>query len=312
MRSVWLPAARQRALETLSHSALSTAHAVAVGRPDVAFVFNAANAPFVRALQAAGIRCALHTDGLEWQRGKWGRAGRRYYLASERFGASHADTIISDAEEISRYYRDRYGRPSEVIAYGADVISPSPEPVEAMGLEPGGYYLAVARLEPENHVDVIVAGYSRTPTTRPLVVVGAAPYERDYQRRLYAAAARDPRVRMLGSVWDERVDALYAHTAMYLHGHSVGGTNPSLLRAMGAGAPVGAWDVIFNREVTQADHRCFFRSPDGVARLIADAEADPAWWAASGRAGQQRVALAYRWDDVASAYERVADKLASL
>ena len=312
MRCVPLPAARHRALETLSHSAVSSLHAAAISRPDVAFVFNAANAPFVRLLQAFGIRCALHTDGLEWQRGKWGPIGRRYYLLSERFGAMHADLIISDAEEISRYYAVRYNRPSEVISYGAELISPPASIVASMGLTPGEYYLAVARLEPENHVDVIVDGYGQTSSTRPLVVVGSTPYPRDYQNRLLATAAMDSRVAMLGSIWDERIDALYAHTAMYLHGHSVGGTNPSLLRAMGAGAPVGAWDVVFNRQVTQAPSRCFFDRPQGVARLIEDCETDPSFWAANGAAGRKRVDMHYRWDDVAAAYERVADKLAAL
>jgi glycosyltransferase involved in cell wall biosynthesis len=317
MRLVWLPAMRRRSLETLSHTALSVVHAVLRSRPDVAFVFNAANAPFVPLLQAAGVQCALHTDGLEWQRGKWGRAGRRYYLRTERLGARRAHALISDHAEISRYYRDRYGRASTMIEYGADVISPSAEGLASLGLTSGEYFLAVARLEPENHVDVIIEGFRRTALSgdaaeRPLVVIGDATYRTAYHRDLLRAAEADPRVRMVGALWDERIDALYAHAALYLHGHSVGGTNPSLLRAMGAAAPVAAWDVEFNRYVLgEPPARCLFSSPDEVAAVLVDAARDPEFWALQGKRNQQRVADHYRWDAVAEAYEALARSLAS-
>ena len=176
----------------------------------------------------------------------------------------------------------------------------------------GGYHLVVARFEPENHVLEIVRGYVESASAMPLVVVGDAPYAQAYRSQVGAGSCRDDsRVRLLGSVWDaELLDTLYAHATSYLHGHSVGGTNPSLLRAMGAGAPVTAYDVVFNREVAGAAG-VFFTDPAGVARACQAAESDPLATAARGLAGQSDVASRYRWDDVADRYEDLAEELLS-
>src|SRR6185503_12367589 len=118
----------------------------------------------------------------------------------------------------------------------------------------GGFHLVVARFEPENHVDLAVEGYRRSGATLPLVVVGSAPYADEYTNRIHAIAEGDPRIRLLGGVWDQdQLDQLYAHALTYIHGHSVGGTNPSLLRAMGAATAVLGYDVVFNREVAGED-----------------------------------------------------------
>ena len=123
-------------------------------------------------------------------------------------------------------------------------------------------------MESENHVDVIIEGYTRSAAAKPLVVVGTVPYASDHQRRVTELARAYSRVRLLGGVWDQDLlDTLYAGSASYLHGHSVGGTNPSLLRAMGAAANVIAWEVNINREVL-ADTGQFFGSPEQLAPLL--------------------------------------------
>ena len=168
--------------------------------------------------------------------------------------------------------------------------------------------LMVARFEPENHVDVIVDGYRSSRAELPLVVVGAAPYSDAYTARVHALG--DARVRFLGGLWDqEQLDQLYANARTYLHGHSVGGTNPSLLRAIGAGAATIAYDVRFNREVLGGDGR-YFRSPAQVARLLEVAEEDADAMAACGAALRAR-AGAYDWDRVADAYEDLCRRLAA-
>ncbi|NKY40784.1 DUF1972 domain-containing protein, partial [Cellulomonas septica] len=274
MRLVHLPALRRRSLETLSHTALSVGHQVA-HRHDAVVVFNAANAVFLPALRAARIPVATHVDGLEWRRAKWGGAGRRYYRAAEALAVRWSDALIADAAGIADYYTAEFGARTEQIAYGAPLLDDLGTGMLAdAGLEPRGYHLVVARFEPENHVELVVEGYRRSGARLPLVVVGSAPYADEYTRRVHAAA--DDRVRFLGGVWDQDLlDQLYAHALTYLHGHSVGGTNPSLLRAIGAGAPTVAYDVSFNREVL-GDAGRWFATPDDVARLVEDAEADPA------------------------------------
>ena len=118
MRLVNLPAVRRRSLETLSHSGLSIAHA-AWHRPDAMVVFNAANAPFLPLLRARGVPVATHVDGLEWQRSKWGGAGRRYYRLAESLAVRWSDALIADSLGIQDYYRDEFGARTELISYGA-------------------------------------------------------------------------------------------------------------------------------------------------------------------------------------------------
>jgi glycosyltransferase involved in cell wall biosynthesis len=187
------------------------------------------------------------------------------------------------------------------------VIAPGSDRLADLGLTPDGYHLVVARFEPENHVHMIVEGYVRSAARKPLVVVGSAPYSDEYTARVRRAA--DERVHFLGGVWDQdQLDQLYANAYTYLHGHSVGGTNPSLLRAIGAGAAVLAYDVDFNREVV-ADAGRFFVSPADVATLVDAAEADPVPVARAGRRAST-LAKNYDWDDVASGYEDLALRLA--
>lgn len=310
MQLVHLPAVRRKAAETLSHTTLSVFHAAArkVARQgaDVALVFNAANAPLLPLLRALRIPVATHVDGLEWKRAKWSGAGQRYYLNAERWAVRWSDALIADAQGIQDYYRERYGASSVMIPYGAPILTaPNLDKLREAGHEPGGYHLVVARFEPENHVHLAIEGYRRANVTKPLVIVGSAPYSDAYTAKLHELAGGDERIKFLGGVWDqELLDALYAGALTYVHGHSVGGTNPSLLRAMGAGAATVAYDVVFNREVL-GDTGRFWDGPAALARLLEAAEADPAAEADRGEAARKRAAERYVWDDVAVAYEKL-------
>ena len=307
MRVVELPAMRRRSLETLSHTGVSIAHLLRRVHPDVAFVFNAANSLFLPALRAARIPVATHVDGLEWKRGKWGPAGQRYYRAAEAAAVRFSDALIADAQGIADYYAQEFSAPTELISYGAPQVPTRTDRLAELSLEAGGYHLVVARFEIENHVDVVVDGYTRSSARRPLVVVGSAPYSDEYTRRIESLA--DARVRLLGGVWDqELLDQLYTGALIYHHGHSVGGTNPSLLRAIGAGTAVDAFDVSFNREVLGEAGR-YWSDADDVAGLVDSAEADPAAQLERGARSLERARL-YDWDEVADRYEALARRLA--
>lgn len=310
MDLVHLPAVRTKVAETLSHSALSVLHAVTHTRPDAAFVFNAANAPLVPGLRMRGIPTAVHVDGLEWKRAKWGGGARRYYRFAEQFAVRHADALIADADGIADYYRDEFGVSTTLLTYGAPVLTNVPSNrLAELGLTPNGYHLVVARFEPENHVDLILRGYRESSAALPLVVVGSAPYAAAHTDTIASIAASDPRIRLLGGIWDqELLDQLYVHAAAYLHGHSVGGTNPSLLRAMGAGTPVVAFDVTFNREVLGVDG-AYFDEPASVAQHLHTAEAH-GFGADIGQRLQDSVRQRYNWDVVAAGYESLAFRLA--
>jgi glycosyltransferase involved in cell wall biosynthesis len=309
MQLVQLPAIRRRSLETLSHSALSIAHLVVRRRADVALVFNSANSPLLPPLRMAGVPVATHVDGLEWQRGKWGAIGQRYYRLAESIAVRWSDALIADAAGISNYLEAEFGAASELLVYGAPLVySSNPESLRPLDLLPKQYHLVVARLEPENHVDVIVEGYASSNAKLPLVVVGSAPYAEQYSARVRELA--DERVRFLGGVWDQDLlNELYANALTYLHGHSVGGTNPSLLRAIGAGAATDAYDISFNREVLGSVGR-YWSSPADVSSLVMSTEADPSAAVLRGQKSRER-AKTYDWDEVAAGYERLCEGLAS-
>ena len=180
MRLVELPSVKNRSLETLSHTALSVVHLLRRTHPDAAFVFNAANSPFLPALRAARVPVATHVDGLEWRRGKWGPTGKRYYRAAEALAVRYSDALIADAQGIADYYTDEFNAPTDLISYGAPRITADTSRLAELDLAPKGFHLVVARFEMENHVDVIVEGYVRSGATLPLVVVGSAPYADAY------------------------------------------------------------------------------------------------------------------------------------
>ncbi|WP_186307653.1 DUF1972 domain-containing protein [Microbacterium sp. 1.5R] len=312
MRVVHLPAIPVKQIETLSHTGLSVLHLMTRRRPHATFVFNAANSPFLPILRARGAKVALHMDGLEWRRSKWGPRGRAYYRRAEEFGVRTADALIADAPGIADYYSHQFGVPTELIRYGAPILDGLPaRGVRELDLEPDGYHLVVARFEPENHVREIVRGYSDSAATLPLVVVGSAPYSAEYTQEIERIADADDRIRLVGGVFDqELLDALYANALTYVHGHSVGGTNPSLLRAMGAATAVIGYDVPFNREVLD-DEGWLFTTPSDVADRILAAEADRGGTAERGRRHRERARESFRWDDVADAYEDLARRIAS-
>lgn len=311
MQLVHLPALHTKSLETLTHTALSVLHLITRRRKtNVAFVFNAANAPFLPFLRLRRVPVAVHVDGLEWKRAKWSGFGARFYRTVEALSVRWADALIADARAIGDYYQQEFGVAATFIAYGAPILRDlDSDKVAELDLKPRQYHLVVARFEPENKVLEIVRGYTASSAEHPLVVVGSAPYADEYTAEIQAVADADSRIRLLGGVWDQDLlNQLYAHALTYLHGHSVGGTNPSLLRAMGAGAPVVAFDVNFNREVL-GDVGQFFSDETQLAALVLKGEADPVAAGQRGRAVQSRAEATYDWDEVADRYEELAASL---
>ena len=302
MKLVNLPAIHHRMAETLSHTSLSAAHAIVKDRPDVCLLMNAGNAPFLGPLKLAGIPTAIHLDGLESRREKWRGLGARYYRWAEKSAVKHGRFLISDAQAIATHVRDQYGRSSEVIAYGADVINPGSDRLAELNLTPGEYHLIVARLEPENHVLESVVGYTRSQQVQPLIVVGSAPYSDWYIQQVKQAA--DSRTRFLGGIYDqELLNQLYANATTYTHGHSVGGTNPSLLRAMGAGAEILAFDCDFNREVTD-NKALYWTTAEDFTELL-----DNFTPTGMGEILQQRVGSTYQWEQITDQYEDLIKRM---
>ncbi len=308
---VFLPAPGGKNFESIVHSNLAMLHAAFQGF-DVVIVADPGNAPFGVPLWLRRTPTIYLTDGLGWQRRKWGALQRRYYRWSEAVCARIATWLVTDSREMQRYYRTTYRTDSTFIPYSGEVGDPPDiAALKRFGVEPGGYYLVVARIEPENNVDLIIREYRASGVARPLVVVGSSPYGTPYAAAI--AAEADEKVLCLGGIFDSAaLNALYADCYAYLHGHEVGGTNPSLLRAMHGGAACIPIDVVFHREVVGDDTPYFAKAPGSLSAILSRLDADPAEVRRLGAAARARVDALYRWDAVAAAYATLVRDLDTL
>jgi glycosyltransferase involved in cell wall biosynthesis len=212
----------------------------------------------------------INPDGLEWARAKWGFVAKFYFRLMEWVSVRVATRLIADSKAIADCLSRRHGklRMCSVIAYGCDVIdaAPSVEPLSEWNLTPNGYYLVVCRLEPENHVREIIRAFQQTASGKVLVVVGDRLARTHYVEQL--RAVQDIRIRMIGPVYDRAtLTSLRYHSFAYLHGHSVGGTNPSLLEAMGCANLIVVHDNAFNRE-TLGSAALFFAGIGDLAQTL--------------------------------------------
>jgi glycosyltransferase involved in cell wall biosynthesis len=216
-----------------------------------------------------GNQVWINMDGLEWSRAKWGPIARCYLKCAEAIAMRTPDRIIADAAAIKANLQSRYRRlpPCDVIPYGCEIVSSADaEQLDRFGLHPRSYYLVVCRFEPENHVKEVIEGFLDSDTPARLVLVGDCCRPSPYVRSL--TEYKDQRLRFTGPIYDvSLLQALRYFCRAYLHGHSVGGTNPSLLEAMGCGNIVIAHDNPFNREVLGSSG-FFFSTPKELITCI--------------------------------------------
>lgn len=253
-----------------------------------------------------GVPSVMNMDGIEWKREKWSLPQRTWLWLNEWAGARAANHLIADHPEIATHLqRHTSARKITVIPYGADALtSASIEPMHANHLTPKAYDLLIARPEPENSIVEIVRAYSVRRRHVPLVVLGNyAPETNQYHRRVLDMAGPD--VRFLGSIYDrEIVRSLRFYARAYVHGHRVGGTNPSLVESMAAGNAIIAHDNRFTRWVA-GDGARFFKDSDDLAALLATLEADPDQFTLMETESRKRHAELFTQEKVLSAYENV-------
>jgi glycosyltransferase involved in cell wall biosynthesis len=251
-----------------------------------------------------GSRVWVNTDGIEWRRAKFTWPQRAYLAAAEALSVLFASRIVADAAAIADYLRKRYPglRQVSTVAYGANVPDEEPngELIKEWCLTPDGYYILVSRLEPENHVLEIVEGFERTNSSLPLVVLGSIENPNEYVRTLLAHGSA--RVRFVGAVYDKtKLEALRFHARAYFHGHSVGGTNPSLLEAMACSNLVIAHDNPFNHEVL-SDAGLFFSTRDDLATIVKDVDENRVNGNTRRRKSAEIIRSRYNWDQIADRY----------
>jgi len=300
MRLRYLPAIRHKYFETVVHTFLSTLDLLG-RRPDAALYCNAANAAFTALPRLFGVPVALNVDGLERHRKKWNFLGRAWYLFSERLSTWFPNAVVSDARAIADYYQERYGVHTHFIPYGAETGKVPPgETLQALGLEPGRYFLYVSRFEPENNALLVREAFERVATDMKLVLVGDAPYARAYIERV--RDTRDPRVVLPGAIYGEGYRELTSNCFAYIHATEVGGTHPALIEAMGRGALALYLNTPENAEVA-GDAGIPFERDNLTAQMrgaLDLTEQEREQWRARA---VERVRRSYSWDAVTDAYE---------
>lgn len=263
VRRVHVPVTQPGALGTIAFDWKCTRHAMRTKSLVLVLGYN--TAIFTAAYRLLGIPTVMNMDGVEWKRRKYNALQRAWMLLNEQLGRRLADTLIADHPVIAKRLRRSADVP--VIPYGAREVRAADAALLApFGLTPGGYVLVIARPEPENSILEIVRAFGAPTNGMLLVVLGNYRNDVRYERQVLEAAS--DRVRFPGAVYDhDVVDALRHHARLYVHGHTVGGTNPALVEALGAGAPVLAHDNEYNRWVA-GDAAEYFADEAGCAGAL--------------------------------------------
>lgn len=204
-------------------------------------------------------------DGLEWQRAKWSFFVKKITKWFERVAVEKSPFLISDNKGIQDYLKKEYNVESRMIPYPADEVLPDPSFIEKYNISKFSYFLIIARLEPENNIEVILDGYLKSKTLLPFIVIGNT--QTQYGKLLKEKYKKNS-VIFLGSIFNkEHLDSFRGFSKCYFHGHSVGGTNPALLEAMAAKSFICAHDNVFNRDVLE-ENAIFFTNDMEIAEIL--------------------------------------------
>jgi len=303
VRLIYLPSIETKKLGTPTHTLLCAVD-VLFSKVDIVLVMNIVNFAQCAILRLFGQQFAIMVDGQDWKRGKWGRLAKSYfYWCAKHIGRICPRGVITDAEGMRRIYLDEFHTPSACIASGADIeVSTRPEIVREYGLEPFEYYLIASRLVPENNADLIVKAFEQVRSKRLLAIAGTANYRSEFVKQL--KRTKDPRVRFLGHVADPgHMKELHCNVYAYLHGHSLGGINPSLLRALGCGNCILALDTPFNAEPLRGYGILFAHNANDLAQKLQDVDDHPDLAAEYRRRAPERIREAYSWETITEQYE---------
>lgn len=243
-------------------------------------------------------------DGLEWKRSKYSGPVRNFLKAAERWAALKSDYLIADSKGIQTYLWDKYKKTSEFIAYGATPVEDTNESALAQyGFEKFKYNMLIARMEPENNIEVIIRGHLKASNKTPLLVVGGVNNQFGKQlKEKYSS----PSIIFPGGIYDlNTLDSLRFYSNLYFHGHSVGGTNPSLLEAMSSNALIVANENIFNRSVLEED--AFYFSDEADVAAVLNKELKKADYSQMLQNNRNKILNNYSWTQIVNQLESFFD-----
>src|SRR5688572_1301554 len=211
-----------------------------------------------------------HMDGLEWKRSKYSGPVQQFLKYAEQLAVKYSQFFIADSEFIQSYLKNKYGISSKYIPYGAEIYNnENPAYLEEFKVIPDNYYVLMARIEPENNIEMILEAFHQSSSAKKFLVLGNTANK--FGRKMAGKFSGDPRILFAGAVYDAaRTHSLKYYSSVYFHGHSVGGTNPSLLEAMASRALVAAHKNPFNQEVLQ-QNGLYFASVSDLKNIINEA-----------------------------------------
>ncbi|MDE6025516.1 MAG: DUF1972 domain-containing protein [Lachnospiraceae bacterium] len=274
---------------------------------------------YLKKIHSLGGKLYVNPDGHEWKRSKWNRPIRCYWKLSERLMVKHSDLLVCDSKNIEKYIKSEYRKynpNTTFIAYGADVLPEEPNAelsekykswLKEKQLEPYGYYLIVGRFVPENNFETIIREFMKSDSKRDLAILTTADegFYKELQEKLDFEA--DSRIKFVGTVYERQLlFDIRRYAYGYMHGHEVGGTNPSLLEALSATDLNMLLGVKFNREVGERAALYWDKSEGNLATLINKAELfDENKRKEYGIRAKARIQEAYTWEYIAGLYEKL-------
>ncbi len=302
---IYLPTIYGKTTETFLHELISSLYALFfLKKFDIYYILGCRSTMVYLPHHWLRRTLVINTDGLDWIRRKWGRFARNFlkfnYWIARRIGRE----LVSDSYELKKYYLENFNRNTVFLTNGGEIVgNRQPEIVEKYGLKPGEYCLVACRMEPENNIDIILREYGKTKLPKKLVIAGGANYKSPYFENLKKTG--DERVIFLGPVYEEgHIEQLHLYCYLYLHGHEVGGTNPSLLKAMGCGNIIIAHDVRFNREVLGGHGLLWDKSEGSLQAQLEEAHRNYKKYAGElPKKCIERIRTYYSWDKVGVDHE---------
>jgi len=247
-------------------------------------------------------------DGLEWKRDKWNSVVKKLAKWFEKLGARHSHYLIADNIKIQEYLFNTYKREATFIAYGCQPFTdPDETTLEKSSVTKQNYSILVARMEAENNIEMILEGYSRSNQMGKLLVVGNLTTE--YGRNMQSKFGQDARIIFTGGIYDlKQLNNLRYFSTYYFHGHSVGGTNPSLLEAMASKSFIIAHGNEFNEAILEED-AFYFTDSTSLATLLNKPVIDAQSRTKAIENNFRKVQNIYNWDLIADQYEELFRKL---
>lgn len=251
----------------------------------------------------------VNIDGLEWKRNKWNRIAKRFLKYSEKLAVKSADYVIADNLGINKYIKDEYNKSSDTIAYGADHVERielDRNSTDEYEFIRNAYAMTVCRIEPENNIHMILDAFSKIKSL-PIVIVGNWNNS-EYGKKLRAKYNSINYMFLLDPIYDQnRLNLVRSNCSIYIHGHSAGGTNPSLVEAMYLKLPIIVYDVIYNRMTTQNKALYFDSSKtliELVAKLINNEKLLYEYSTEMGRIAEEN----YKWSKIAAQYANLFER----